>query len=147
MSGASSSSRNRYVEVFLYSEHPSKMRFKKRSLTSGLQEDVDPALEAEASQISADQIANEVRQYMAQEGKGELLLSMLGVALSPAARLCLRKADRGVKSFLAQYPNEFVISGEKGRERIAYVPIQPSKGCQHKDDFSFGTTSVTKVTD
>jgi hypothetical protein len=99
MSGAISSSRHRYVEVFLHSEHPSKMRFKKRSPLSGLQEDIDPALEEQASQISADQIANEVRQYMAQEGKSELLLSMLGVALSPAARLYLRRADRGIKKF------------------------------------------------
>lgn len=121
---AGSSSRHRYVEVFLYSEHPGKVRFKKSSVQNGLQEDVDPALEAEAAQISPDQIATEVRVYMAQEGKGELLLSMLGVALSPAARLYLRKSDRGVKRFLAQYPSEFLISGEKGRERITYISNQ-----------------------
>jgi len=145
LSGASSSSRHRYVEVFLHSEHPSKVRFKKRSPISGLQEDIDPALEAEAAQISPDQIANEVRQYMGQDGKGELLLSMLGVALSPAARLHLRKADRGVKSFLAQYPNEFVISGEKGRERITYVPmIQPfQERSQLTNDFSIRNAIVS----
>lgn len=119
-SGASSASRHRYVEVFLYSEHPGKLRFKKSSAQDG--QDVDLALEAEAAQITPDQIAAEVRHYMAQEGKGELLLSMLGVALSPAARLYLRKNDRGVKRFLAQYPNEFAITGEKGRERITYMP-------------------------
>lgn len=139
LSGASSSSRNRYVEVFLHSEHSSKVRFKKRSPISG-QEDVDPALEAEAAQILPDQIANEVRQYMGQDGKGELLLSMLGVALSPAARLHLRKADRGVKNFLAQYPNEFVISGEKGRERISYVPIQSFQDRQFTTDCLIGNT-------
>jgi RNA recognition motif-containing protein len=141
LSGASSSSRHRYVEVFLHSEHPGKVRFKKRSPISG-QEDIDPALEAEAAHISPDQIANEVRRYMGQDGKGELLLSMLGVALSPAARLHLRKADRGVKSFLAQYPNEFVISGEKGRERISYVPIQPFQDSQFINDCSVRHTSV-----
>jgi len=138
-SGAGSSSRHRYVEVFLYSEHPGKVRFKKSSVQNGLQEDIDPALEAEAAQISPDQIATEVRVYMAQEGKGELLLSMLGVALSPAARLYLRKSDRGVKRFLAQYPNEFVISGEKGRERITYIANQ--------GHLPFGKPSVSRVID
>jgi len=123
--GATASSRHRYVEVFLYCEHPGKLRFKKNSAQNGLSvdgQDVDLALEAEVAKITPDQIASEVRRYMAQEEKGELLLSMLGVALSPAARLYLRKNDRGVKRFLAQYPNEFVISGEKGRERITYMP-------------------------
>lgn len=156
LSGASSSSRHRYVEVFLHSEHPGKVRFKKRSPISGFQEDMDPALEEQAANISPDHIANEVRQYMAQDGKSELLLSMLGVALSAAARLYLRKADRGVKSFLAQYPNEFVISGEKGRERITFRPhgvptqvaptqVVPTQDCQLLNAFSFATTSVSKV--
>jgi RNA recognition motif-containing protein len=141
LSGAGSSSRHRYVEVFLHSENPSKVRFKKRSPISG-QEDIDPALEAAAARISPDQIADEVRQYMGQDGKGELLLSMLGVALSPAARLHLRKSDCGVKSFLAQYPNEFVISGAKGREHISYVPIQPSQDSQFINDCSVRKTSI-----
>jgi RNA recognition motif-containing protein len=161
LSGASSSSRHRYVEVFLHSEHPGKVRFKKRSPISGFQEDVDPALEEEAARISPNHIANEVRQYMAQDGKSELLLSMLGVALSAAARLYLRKSDRGVKSFLAQYPNEFVISGEKGRERITFMPngvptqvmptqvmqtqVVPTQECQLMNAFPFGTTSASKA--
>lgn len=143
LSGASSSSRHRYVEVFLYSENAGKVKFKK-SFAMGGQDDIDPALEAEAAQISPDQIATEVRQYMAQEGKGELLLSMLGVALSPAARLYLRKSDRGVKRFLAQYPDEFVISGEKGRERITYMQRH---GSQHINGLSVGNLSLSKVAD
>lgn len=129
--GPGTSGRTRYVEVFRYSEPSGKLRYKKSAQQgNGLQADaqgIDPALEAEAARITPDQIADEVRWYMAQDGKGELLLSMLGVALSPAARLYLKRNDRGVKRFLAQYPNEFVISGEKGRERITYMPIQSNQ--------------------
>lgn len=115
----------RYVEAFLYSDRPGKLRFKKgsTSLEKGVvQEIAVPAFDSH-SQVPAtrdmpEQAMAEIRAHMALLGHQELLLSMLGVALSPATRLYLRKGGSGVKQLLAQYPDEFAIVGEKGREKI-----------------------------
>jgi len=53
-------------------------------------------------------------------GRGTLLLSMLGIALSPTARAYLRKANLGFKHFLARFPNEFRVEGPKGCERVVW---------------------------
>lgn len=111
---------DRYVEMFLYSERPNKLRFKK--LSGEGQENPDNEEDMEALGITKETIVNECRVHMKCPGKGQLLLSMLGVALSPAARLFLKKSDQGLKHFLAQYPLEFSVDGAKGRECITYLP-------------------------
>lgn len=113
----------RYVEAFLYSERPGKFRFKKGSASPDkrvMQESFASGVDnnVEVPHAMPEQAMAEIRAHMAQVGQQELLLSMLGVALSPATRLYLRKGGGGVKQLLAQYPNEFAIVGEKGRERI-----------------------------
>lgn len=108
----------RYVEAFLYSDRPGKLRFKKDK--GVVQESSALAFDANSDMPRAmpEQAMAEIRMHMAQMGNQELLLSMLGVALSPATRLYLRKGGSGVKQLLAQYPHEFAIVGEKGREKI-----------------------------
>lgn len=125
----------RYVEAFLYSDRPGKLRFKKGS--ASLEKGVAQELGASASDAHSElppaarampeQAMAEIRAHMTQLGHQELLLSMLGVALSPATRLYLRKGGSGVKQLLAQYPDEFAIVGEKGRERIIRASIVVGK--------------------
>ncbi|CAE7031275.1 cdk2 [Symbiodinium sp. CCMP2592] len=64
---------------------------------------------------------------MGMPGKSPLLLSMLGVALSPGSRLYLKKTDQGLKHFLAQHPQEFYVDGSKGREVITYLRAPGNK--------------------
>ncbi|CAJ1424853.1 unnamed protein product [Effrenium voratum] len=111
----------RYVEIFLYSERPNKLRFKK-AVGEGVENCHEE--DAEALGITKQHVLEECRQHMSMPGKAELLLSMLGVALSPGSRLYLKKTDQGLKHFLASYPNEFLVDGSKGRELITYVPAK-----------------------
>lgn len=116
------SGQDRYVEVFLFSERPNKLRFRKT--TSG-EDVVNVAREeedlSEVAGISQKQVMAECREHMQTPGKGQLLLSMLGVALSPSSRLYLKKTDQGLKHFLLQYPEDFRVDGVKGREFITYL--------------------------
>ena len=68
-----------------------------------------------------EQVINECREHMGSPGKSQLLLCALGAALSPAARLYLKKTHQGLKDFMSQYP-EFSLDGPKGQERISYLP-------------------------
>jgi len=121
VSGEKSADRDRgdrYVEIFLYSERPNKLRFKKAvGETNDGQDD-----EIEALGITKQHVLDECRQHMSMEGKSKLLLSMLGVALSPGSRLYLKKTDQGLKHFLSSCPDEFSVDGSKGREIITYLP-------------------------
>lgn len=47
-----------------------------------------------------------------------VLLSTLGALLSPEGRAFLRRTDQGLKHFLSQYPEEFVVEGAKGCEAV-----------------------------
>eukprot|EP00747_Dinoflagellata_sp_TGD_P167431 gnl/TRDRNA2_/TRDRNA2_191853_c0_seq1.p1 gnl/TRDRNA2_/TRDRNA2_191853_c0~~gnl/TRDRNA2_/TRDRNA2_191853_c0_seq1.p1 ORF type:complete len:812 (+),score=169.45 gnl/TRDRNA2_/TRDRNA2_191853_c0_seq1:79-2436(+) len=114
---------DRYVEIFLYSERPNKLRFKKATsetlagcAVAG--EPVDP----EMAGVTKEQVVHECREHMKSPGKGQLLLSMLGVALSQGARMYLKRTDQGLKHFLAQYPHEFMVDSAKGRECVIYLP-------------------------
>eukprot|EP00442_Polarella_glacialis_P000853 CAMPEP_0115127412 /NCGR_PEP_ID=MMETSP0227-20121206/50367_1 /TAXON_ID=89957 /ORGANISM="Polarella glacialis, Strain CCMP 1383" /LENGTH=1037 /DNA_ID=CAMNT_0002531459 /DNA_START=210 /DNA_END=3323 /DNA_ORIENTATION=+ len=109
--------KDRYVEIFLYSERPNKLRFKK---VAGDPE--DEQVEDESLGSCKAHVIEECRQHMRMPGKGQLLLSMLGVALSPQSRMYLKKTDQGLKHFLAQFPEEFSVDGTKGRECITFFP-------------------------
>ena len=78
--------------------------------------------DAEASSTSKEHVIEECREHMRSPGKGQLLLSMLGVALSQGARTYLKKTDEGLKHCLSQYPLEFKVDGVKGREYITFIP-------------------------
>lgn len=117
------SSQERYVEIFLYSERPNKLRFRK-----GLGSADGPNTVAgndEAGDKMKHQVIQECRHHMTNPGKSQLLLSMLGVALSPSSRLHLKKTDLGLKHFLSLHPSEFRVEGVKGREMITYLPAMP----------------------
>mmetsp|Transcript_35373 Transcript_35373/g.64759 ORF Transcript_35373/g.64759 Transcript_35373/m.64759 type:complete len:751 (+) Transcript_35373:74-2326(+) len=133
----------RYIEVFPATEKIDKGRNKamlmmvaEDSRTAGQQGLSSRQLSASSSstlkvadssrlsqeQIHQDRLMKELRLHMAGIEGGQLLLSMLGVALSPESRSFLKKTNRGLKHFLAQYPLEFRIEGPKGQEKIIYVP-------------------------
>lgn len=133
-SGAACSGvQERYVELFLYSERPNKLRIKKLATGSGCGEEEA----VEASKVSKEQVVVECREHMMSPGKGHLLLSMLGVALSESARLYLKRTDQGLKQFLAQYPKEFIVDGVKGRECVSYLPAL-AKGSHNNSDLPTG---------
>ncbi|CAE8629208.1 unnamed protein product, partial [Polarella glacialis] len=108
---------DRYVEVFLYSERPSKGRTRK--LEDG--QTANSTL-AEAAGVTKEQVVNECRAEMRPGAKRRMLLSMLGVTLSSGARAYLKQIDQGLKHFLAQYPSEFGVDGSKGCEYVVYAP-------------------------
>eukprot|EP00419_Tripos_fusus_P030592 CAMPEP_0172783770 /NCGR_PEP_ID=MMETSP1074-20121228/204601_1 /TAXON_ID=2916 /ORGANISM="Ceratium fusus, Strain PA161109" /LENGTH=1003 /DNA_ID=CAMNT_0013620769 /DNA_START=57 /DNA_END=3069 /DNA_ORIENTATION=+ len=116
---------SRYVEIFLFSERPNKLRFKKGPTAGdiiapgGACNDAD---DPDMPNATNDQVVAECRAHMESPGKGQLLLSMLGVALSLPARLYLKRNNQGLKHFLAQYPHEFSVEGAKGRECVTYLP-------------------------
>ena len=121
----------RYVEIFLFAERPNKLRFKKTATADGgLPNDEE---DIEALGITKEHVIAECREHMNSPGKGQLLLSMLGVALSQGARLYLKKTDQGLKHFLAQYPSEFSVDGPKGRECITFLPAMKDSSQSNRD--------------
>lgn len=121
-SKAAATKANRYVEVFLFSERPNKLRFKKEKALDASEQ----YSELGVCDITAEQVYGECCAYMATPGRGQLLLSMLGVALSPAARNYLKRTDQGLKQFLLQHPSVLAVDGAKGRESITYLPTMPA---------------------
>lgn len=113
-----SGTQERYVEVFMFTERPNKLRFKKTSTG----DDTASTEDIEIMGVTATQIIEECRKHMSSLGKGQVLLSMLGVALSPGARMYLKHTDKGLKHLLSQHPEEFLMEGVKGRECISYLP-------------------------
>mmetsp|Transcript_54556 Transcript_54556/g.127538 ORF Transcript_54556/g.127538 Transcript_54556/m.127538 type:complete len:830 (+) Transcript_54556:172-2661(+) len=129
----------RYVEIFLFSERPNKLRFKKATATD-IASSVDVPDDSEAAG-SREQVVQECREYMSSPGKGQLLLSMLGVALSGGSRAYLKKMDQGLKHFLSQYSMEFTVEGAKGRECVSYLPALREDSHNNSDlPLSFGTS-------
>ncbi|CAK0788667.1 unnamed protein product, partial [Prorocentrum cordatum] len=121
---ATATKANRYVEVFLFSERPSKPRSKKDKAVDMLAEQ---SAEPGVCGITAEQVYAECCAYMSTPGRGQLLLSMLGVALSPAARSYLKRTDQGLKQFLLKHPQVLAVEGAKGRESITYLPTMPTQ--------------------
>lgn len=128
---------DRYVEVFLYSERPSKGRRR-----AGVLEDVpvpgEPTQQSwtvvDVSGITREHVVRECRTHMSEPRRRRLLLSMLGVALSPEVRSYLKQMDQGLKHFLAQYPREFSVDGGKGCEYVTYAPIRLSQAIDGFDE-------------
>lgn len=120
---------DRYVEVFLFSERPSKGRQRRGGHEDGTAppgEVARLAAAVDASGVTREQVVRECRMQMADIKNRKLLLSMLGVALSPGARSYLKQMDQGLKHFLSQFPNEFSVDGGKGCEYVNYTPTQLS---------------------
>jgi len=131
----------RYVEVFLFSERPNKLRFRKNTTGDEWSSSTPAPQELGCTEwtagIAQDRVIAECRDHMASPGKGQVLLSMLGVALSPSSRLFLKKNDQGLKHFLSQYPHEFRVEGAKGREYIIYIPACGGGGANEQGNSDF----------
>lgn len=109
---------DRYVEVFMYTN---KLRFKRPPVVpKGMEGSFTD--DAEAHNVNKEQVFTECREHMETPGKAQLLLSMLGVALSEGSRAFLKRTNQGLKHFLAQYPCHFSVDGQKGREIVSYIP-------------------------
>lgn len=115
---------DRYVEVFLYPERPSKGR--SRRIEDGSAAERALTL-ADAAGVTKEQVVRECRNEMSAPGKRRMLLSMLGVTLSQGSRAYLKQIDQGLKHFLAQFPVEFSVEGAKGCEYVTYSPIHLSE--------------------
>jgi len=117
---------DRYVEVFLYSERPCRGRQRRATTEDAAVGNGDVggrgSCLADAPAASREQVVKECRAEMAEPKNRRLLLSMLGVALSPGARSYLKQMDQGLKHFLAQFPGEFSVEGGKGCEYVTYTP-------------------------
>mmetsp|Transcript_19777 Transcript_19777/g.44553 ORF Transcript_19777/g.44553 Transcript_19777/m.44553 type:complete len:722 (+) Transcript_19777:46-2211(+) len=136
---------DRYVEVFVYSERPLRGRQRRgappeETSAPAARDAGSPGL-ADAVGISREQVVRECRAMMAETPR--ILLSMLGVALSPGARKYLKQTDQGLKHFLAQFPQEFSIDGAKGCEYVAYTPTVQLK--EAIDGFGLGSAPQRKA--
>mmetsp|Transcript_23506 Transcript_23506/g.54550 ORF Transcript_23506/g.54550 Transcript_23506/m.54550 type:complete len:793 (+) Transcript_23506:108-2486(+) len=117
---------DRYIEVFLYPDRPSKGKSRR------LEEAAEKAgvTVSDAAGVTRDLVAAECRAEMSKPGNRRMLLSMLGVTLSPGARSYLKQMDQGLKFFLAHYATEFSIDGNKGCEFVVYTPLEEANGGQ-----------------
>jgi len=127
---------DRYVEVLLCSERAGgKARHRRIGTTGegGAPAEVSGTGAGEgtavcgadgtgADAVERERVLRECREHMVMPGRQQLLLSMLGIALSPPARNYLRRSTIGLKHFLARYPNEFRVEGPKGCERVVWCP-------------------------
>lgn len=118
---------DRYVEVLACSERAGKVRHRRAATGDG---PPDEGAVGQGADLSGglpeaqerERVLQECREHMNQPGRQQLLLSMLGIALSPPSRTYLRHANLGLKHFLARYPAEFRVDGPKGCERVVWCP-------------------------
>lgn len=109
---------DRYVEVLACSDRAGKARHRRATEAEAVATAV-PA-DGAAEYLERERVLQECQEHMRMPGRNQLLLSMLGIALSPPARAYLRRANLGLKHFLARFPNEFRVEGPKGCERVIW---------------------------
>lgn len=110
---------DRYVEVLACSERAKGRQRRTTELVP------DPsgsggACDRASDIVEMERVLQECREHMCMPGRCQLLLSMLGIALSPASRAFLRRANLGLKHILIRSPHEFRIDGPKGCERVLW---------------------------
>lgn len=111
---------DRYIEVLACSDRAGKARHR-RAAEAGVVDGGVPATGDSASEyLERERVLQECQEHMRMPGRNQLLLSMLGIALSQPARAYLRRANLGLKHFLARFPNEFRVEGPKGCERVIW---------------------------
>lgn len=79
-----------------------------------------PVMDAATEQAEKERVLSECREHLSAPGRQQTLLSMLGIALTEPARNYLRRANLGLKHFLARFPNEFRLEGPKGCEKVIW---------------------------
>jgi len=113
---------DRYVEVLACSDKAGKMRHRRVAEVEAAAGNADTS----SDHVECEQVLAECRSHMQIPGRNQILLSMLGIALSERARNYLRRANLGLKHFLARFPNEFKVEGPKGCERVIWVAGLPA---------------------
>lgn len=113
---------DRYIEVF---------RRKERSRRVQNTDDVAGLAKA-AQGTAAEQVVQECTTFL--DGRPNVLLSMLGVALGGQSRAYLKKQNIGLKQFLLGRP-EFKIEGPKGAERVVLAEGCPGLNADCSDDW------------
>lgn len=116
---------DRYIEVLACSDRAGKARARRATdgiAGPGAEVEPQPPVDAQSEQLERERILEECRSHLRQPGCENILLSMLGIALSPPARAYLRRANLGLKHFLGRFPNEFHVEGPKGCEKITWTP-------------------------
>ncbi|CAK9019705.1 unnamed protein product [Durusdinium trenchii] len=107
---------DRYVEVLATDRGKGR-----KKLTIDEKEPVPQApLDAATEQAENERVLSECREHLSAPGRSQTLLSMLGIALTDPARNYLRRANLGLKHFLARFPNEFRVEGPKGCEKVIW---------------------------
>jgi len=112
---------DRYVEVLACSERTKgRPRRVTEADSQGTGSVAAGASDTASDVVERERILQECREHMCMPGRSQLLLSMLGIALSPPARAYLRRANLGLKHILIRSPHEFRIDGPKGCERVLW---------------------------
>jgi len=111
---------DRYVEVLACNDRSGKTRHRRAAEVGGAEDDSAPADGGLSEYAERARVLQECQEHMRMPGRSQLLLSMLGIALSPPARNYLKRANLGLKHFLARFPNEFRVEGPKGCERVVW---------------------------
>ena len=78
------------------------------------------AIDGATESVECERVLQECRNHMQMLGQNQVLLSMLGLALSLPAHAYLRRSNLGLKHFLMRFPNEFHIKGPKGSEHVIW---------------------------
>ncbi|CAK8988364.1 unnamed protein product [Durusdinium trenchii] len=107
---------DRYVEVLGTDRGRGRAR-------KGTEEDLSvpqAPFDAATEQVEKERVLSECREHLSAPGRNQTLLSMLGIALTEPARNYLRRANLGLKHFLARFPNEFRVEGPKGCEKVIW---------------------------
>ena len=111
---------DRYVEV-LASDRSRGRKNKAGGANVEEKEQVQQTpLDAATEQAEKERVLSECRDHLSAPGRQQTLLSMLGIALTDPARNYLRRANLGLKHFLARFPNEFRVEGPKGCEKVIW---------------------------
>lgn len=118
---------DRYVEVLACSDRAGKARHRRAVATDAATESADAGgaeliMDSASEALERERVLQECRDHMRTPGRHTLLLSMLGIALSPQARTYLRRLNLGLKHFLARFPQEFRVEGPKGCEQVFWCP-------------------------
>lgn len=117
---------DRYVEVLACSDRAGKARHR-RAVAAEAEASLDNTgaemvMDSASEAVERERVLQECRDHMRMPGRQQLLLSMLGIALSPQARTYLRRLNLGLKHFLARFPGEFRVEGPKGCEQVIWCP-------------------------
>jgi len=111
---------DRYVEVLACNDRSGKARHRRAAEVGAAEGETAPVDGGLSDYAERTRVLQECQEHMRMPGRNQLLLSMLGIALSPPARNYLRRANLGLKHFLARFPNEFRVEGPKGCERVVW---------------------------